>query len=539
MNNWISNAARKVAKFAESNKGQGAQIVCASGISPSGSIHLGNLREVMTVHLVHQELLRQGYDAVHLHFWDDFDRFRKVPANVSPEFEKHIGKPLSEVPHPFGGEGSYADHFIAEFQGCLDQMGVKPDSIRQSEIYAGDAYLDSVIKALEHRNEIFEILVKHQSPEKQIESRKNQDNYYPFSVYSSVSGNDNTQILDYNASTKALTYKCLDSDQTIKAPLEDMLPGKLVWKVDWPMRWQKYQVDFEPGGVDHSTPGSSYTVGKEIVKDIYGGIPPFYIGYSFVSISGNSTKISSSSGTLATPSNALKVLEPAILRWLYVRTDARKSFKISFDDQIMRLYDEWDRLVKKNDEGKAKEAEAFIFEHSTKTTKEAIQYSTNPIPFRVLASAYEITKEDRAGFTRIVLETVGEQELDGDIRIDLAKGWVDEFLPEEDKVLIRDQFDADGFAGLSDQVKEALKTLCSRLDAELDLKQVQSELYAVPKHILGLPRDAKPSPELKLFQREFYQSLYLLLINREKGPRLPTLFNAIGLEKLLLLLGES
>ncbi|MGH3605548.1 MAG: hypothetical protein ACRDQI_16190, partial [Pseudonocardiaceae bacterium] len=58
------------------------QIVRASGVSPSGPIHLGNLREVMTAHLVAEEISSRGYDAVHLHSWDDYDRFRKVPAGL-------------------------------------------------------------------------------------------------------------------------------------------------------------------------------------------------------------------------------------------------------------------------------------------------------------------------------------------------------------------------------------------------------------------------------------------------------------------------
>ena len=75
--------------------------------------------------------------------------------------------------------------------------------------------------------------------------------------------------------------------------------GKLVWKVDWPMRWSVEGVDFEPGGVDHATPGSSYTVGKELVKDVYGGRAPSFVGYSFVGVAGGQVKMSSSRGRRA------------------------------------------------------------------------------------------------------------------------------------------------------------------------------------------------------------------------------------------------
>ncbi|MGV7591833.1 hypothetical protein PJI74_30085, partial [Mycobacterium kansasii] len=65
----------------------GTPVKVASGISPSGPIHLGNLREVMVPHLVSDELRRRGLQVEHIISWDDFDRFRKVPnvpASIRP-----------------------------------------------------------------------------------------------------------------------------------------------------------------------------------------------------------------------------------------------------------------------------------------------------------------------------------------------------------------------------------------------------------------------------------------------------------------------
>ncbi|MGF1635174.1 MAG: lysine--tRNA ligase, partial [Phycisphaerae bacterium] len=102
---WILQVADQVEAFATGRgKGQvgGQNIVCASGITPSGPVHLGNMREVMTVHLVCEELCRRGHRATHLHVWDDYDRFRKVPVGVDAAFAQHLGKPVCDVPDPFG-----------------------------------------------------------------------------------------------------------------------------------------------------------------------------------------------------------------------------------------------------------------------------------------------------------------------------------------------------------------------------------------------------------------------------------------------------
>src|SRR6202044_584421 len=93
---WDDAVAQRVVAHVESAVGAVAgsahPIVCASGISPSGQIHLGNLREVFTTHLVAEALRRHGHDVVHLHSWDDYDRFRKVPAGVNPSFDQYVGR---------------------------------------------------------------------------------------------------------------------------------------------------------------------------------------------------------------------------------------------------------------------------------------------------------------------------------------------------------------------------------------------------------------------------------------------------------------
>ena len=57
--------------------------VCAAGTSPSGSVHIGNFRDVAVPYFVARALKNKGKNVRFLLSWDDFDRFRKVPVNVS------------------------------------------------------------------------------------------------------------------------------------------------------------------------------------------------------------------------------------------------------------------------------------------------------------------------------------------------------------------------------------------------------------------------------------------------------------------------
>ena len=166
--NWIELTADMVEKEVARRSEQGSpikKIVCASGISPSGAIHLGNLREEITVHLVSEELKLRGWEAEHIHSWDDFDRLRKVPANVPGNigFEAHIGKPLADIPDPWGEFPSYASRFKSEFESALSELGIQPRFISQSQAYRRGDYVKDIISAIEQRFAIFDILAEYQT----------------------------------------------------------------------------------------------------------------------------------------------------------------------------------------------------------------------------------------------------------------------------------------------------------------------------------------------------------------------------------------
>ena len=134
---WVTRTADLALRHAESvNGGSLPELVtCASGISPSGPIHLGNLREFLTVHFVAEEIRRRGINVRHLHSWDDYDRFRKVPVGVDPAWSEHIGRPLSAVPDPTGEFPSWAERYKAPLRAALAEMGCEMVEVDQTEMY--------------------------------------------------------------------------------------------------------------------------------------------------------------------------------------------------------------------------------------------------------------------------------------------------------------------------------------------------------------------------------------------------------------------
>lgn len=534
---WIERAADQVEAQAFANKGAQANIVCASGISPSGPIHLGNLREIITVHLIVEELRARGRSAEHIHSWDDFDRLRKVPQGVPSHFAQYVGMPLSSIPDPFGVHASYAEHYKHEFIHSIEQLNIFPRYISQTKEYTRGVYREQIKEALRRRRDIFDVLVKYQTletDEKRSDERR--EEYYPFKVYCEICKRDTTKTTNYAEAGAVVSYTCMECQHHGSFSLDEKIAGKLVWKVDWPMRWAFERVDFEPGGEDHSSPGSSFTVGKELVAQIFGWQAPYYIGYAFVGMGGRS-KISSSLGTNGTPKDALNILEPAILRWLYVRRDATLSFNIDFGKEVLRLYDEWDGLVKGVAAGTSNAIQTKTHQRAIHTSTSKVLTTAHPLPFRFLSSVADITQGNRQQILRIITDHYGPIAAETlDPRLTCAISWATQYQPEDERTLIRTAFAPEVYASLDEEHRACIEFLTTNLPAYWDIDRLTKLVYGTVKVIKGLSIDAEPTEEIKVAQRSFFAALYKLLCSSDTGPRLPTLFLSLGLEKVVELL---
>ena len=136
---------------------------CASGISPSGPVHLGNLRELMVPHLVADEVRKQGVPGRHILSWDDYDRLRRVPAGFPESFAEHIGRPLTAVPDPCGGHENWAEHFKEPLRESLARLAVLVTEISQTQMYTSGAYTEQIITAMRRRADIGAVLARYQT----------------------------------------------------------------------------------------------------------------------------------------------------------------------------------------------------------------------------------------------------------------------------------------------------------------------------------------------------------------------------------------
>ncbi|MCX4414053.1 lysine--tRNA ligase [Streptomyces sp. NPDC053741] len=570
---WVSRFADDVIAESE-RRAPGKPVVVASGLSPSGPIHLGNLREVMTPHLVADEIRRRGHTVRHLISWDDYDRYRKVPngvEGVDDSWQAHIGKPLTSVPAPAGSAyPNWAEHFKAAMTQALDELGVEYDGISQTEQYLAGTYREQVLHAMRHRADIDAVLDRYRTKkdgaagakgrkpqqkkvdEAELEAAEgsgaaDEDDgssgsagYFPYKPYCGNCEKDLTVVTSYDDDTTELNYTCSACGFAETVRLNEFNRGKLVWKVDWPMRWAYEGVIFEPSGVDHSSPGSSFVVGGQIVREVFDGVQPIGPMYAFVGISGMA-KMSSSKGGVPTPADALKIMEAPLLRWLYARRKPNQSFKIAFDQEIQRLYDEWDSLARKVADGTVLPADAAAHARAVGTAAGELPSTPRPLPYRTLASVADITAGAEEQTLRILSELDPSSPLTSldevRPRLDRAENWITTQVPAEARTVVRHEPDKELLGSLDEQGRESLRLLLEGLDSHWSLDGLTTLVYGVPKVLEGLAPDAKPTPELKVAQRSFFALLYRLLVGRDTGPRLPTLLLAVGADRVRTLLG--
>jgi len=512
----IMHWSKKIAEDLIAKHPKLKEFVVASGISPSGSIHIGNFREFITNYYVGKALQTMGKKVRMIFSWDNFDRLRKVPKNVAESlrggqsptkqssFEINIGKALSAIPNPFG-EGSYAKHFQGEFEIALKELQMNEipiDTKSQSDEYQSGRYADAIIHALKSRKKIYDILMSFKTQDGDEGSR---ETYYPIQIYCPTCGKDSTKITSCSPDCETVEYICTGDNTTHTTKIRSAKNIKLAWKIDWPMRWKAEGVHFESAGIDHHSDGGSFDVCSRICREIFDHEPPMSVCYAWVGIKGiSSGNMASSTGVNITPETCLAIYEPEIIRWLYAKYDFGATFDFGFDDTITRHYMEFDRGVAKflgKEDMEDYDRTAFelcLF----KNTK-----SANQVSFGTLATVAPL-----ANFDHALIEKMLGTKVDIE-RTKKVKFWLENYAPEKIYKL-RDTFNAEFFAGLADTEKETLAKLKNFLQQSRTEKDIQEFLY----QIINNPAASKK--ENITAQQRYFKIFYNMLFGRDDGPRL-------------------
>jgi len=507
---WADRAASKI--IAE--KGDKKDYVCASGITPSGVVHIGNFREIMTTYLVAQALLHKKKKVRFIYSWDDYDAFRKVPADITKTWEQHLGLPLTAVPDPWKCHNSYAAHFKNKLEEEIAPFNFPVQFISQTQQYTSCVYAEEIKKALQDRNKIASILNK-------FREEPLPEDWIPLEVFCTKCGKNDTRVLKYDENY-LVHYEC-DCGNSEETDFRKKGNIKLLWRVDWPMRWHYEKVDFEPGGKDHSTAGGSFDTGKEIIKAVWSRDAPTYQMYDFVRVKGAGGKISSSAGNALTIRDVLEVYEPRIVLWMFANYRPNSEFAISFDLDVLKIYEDFDRCERihygiEQPENKGEtEKQKRIYELSASKPQKTMPDQPTFRHLTMLTQIYEgDIKKATQGFKG---DTIA-------MRAQCAWNWIKKYAPEDMRFNIHATITDEAKEMISSSQRQALILLRDRLKKKnFDDQALFNEFYAI-------------CDELKIKNTEFFEGAYLALIGKRRGPKLTHLILAMDKKRLLTLLDQ-
>ena len=308
--------------------------IIATGISPTGILHVGSLREAITGESVRSALKGMGSDVKLIYLIDSFDPLRKRYDFLPEEFEKYVGMPICSIPCPCGKHDNYAHHFIQPFLDVVDSLGVNCEIIWTHELYRDGKFAEMIDQSIKNVDKVESIL-------REVSGRDKK--FTPYNPLCEECGRFTDPILE-TYEFPYVEYQCKCGHHG-KADVRKM-EGKLPWRLEWPAKWKLFGTAVEPFGKDHAAAGGSYDTGKVIVKEIFGGEAPYPIPYEFVQLKSNGqiVQMHKSTGSAVTGLDAIGMTPPEVLNYLFLRVNPSKAIDFDYGMGILDMEDEYDRM---------------------------------------------------------------------------------------------------------------------------------------------------------------------------------------------------
>jgi lysyl-tRNA synthetase class 1 len=487
---WPFEEARKVlSRLKRIPKPTGA-IIFETGYGPSGLPHIGTFGEVARTTMVRHAFRVLTEDKVPtrlIAFSDDMDGLRKVPDNI-PNKEmvaEHLGKPLTQVPDPFGDHPSFGHHNNARLRAFLDTFGFDYEFLSATECYTTGRFDKTLLKVLEHYDAIRDVILPTLGPERRA-------TYSPFLPLSPTTGRVlQVPVVDIDLSSGSIAYKDPDTGKLTQVPVTRG-HCKLQWKADWAMRWAALGVDYEMAG-------------KDLIES--------------VRLDENGEKISKSRGNGLTIEEWLTYASPESLA-LYMFQSPRKAKRLYFD-VIPRAVDEYvGHLAAYPKEDQAAKLMNPVWHIHQGEPPEA----ELPISFALLLNlASASNSEDRGVLWGFIRRYKHDATPEAHPLLDQLVGYAIRYFHD----FVKPNKD---YRAPSEKERAALLDLDARL-AKLPhgvlAEAIQAEVYAV-----GKEHGFEPL-------REWFAALYEVLLGQTQGPRFGSFVELYGIAETRALIAKA
>jgi lysyl-tRNA synthetase, class I len=509
---WPFEEARKVLSRIKRIPQPTGPIIFETGYGPSGLPHIGTFGEVARTTMVRHAFRVLTEDKVPTRlicFSDDMDGLRKVPDNI-PNKEmvtEHLGKPLTQVPDPFGEYPSFGQHNNARLKAFLDTFGFEYEFLSATECYMSGRFDATLLKVLEHYDAIRDVILPTLGPERRA-------TYSPFLPISPATGKVlQVPVIDRDLKSGSVVYKDPDTGKLTQVPVTRG-HCKLQWKADWAMRWAALGVDYEMAGKDLI---DSVRLSGHICR-ILGRQQPEGFNYELF-LDENGEKISKSRGNGLTIEEWLTYAAPESLA-LYMYQSPRKAKRLYFD-VIPRAVDEYvGHLAAYSKEELASQLMNPVWHvHGGNPPQAEL-----PISFALLLNlASASNSEDRDVLWGFIRRYAPDATPEDHPLLDDLVGYAIRYFHDFVKP-------AKQYRAPTEKERAALADLDARLAAlpeKVPAEEIQGEVYAV-----GKEHGFEPL-------RDWFQALYQVLLGQTQGPRFGSFVELYGVPETRALIASA
>jgi len=509
---WPFEQARAVLKHVEKAGLKGEAVIFETGYGPSGLPHIGTFGEVARTSMVRHAFRVLTNDEIPTRlicFSDDMDGMRKAPSNLPNQemLQQHMGKPLTDVPDPFGSHEGFAQHNNARLRGFLDSFGFDYEFFSATQQYRSGAFDEVLLRALERFDKIMDVMLPTLGAERQA-------TYSPFLPISPATGRVlYVPMKKIDAKAGEITFE--DEDGTdVTLPVTGG-NTKLQWKPDFGMRWAALGVDFEMFGKDHQANAPIYSK----ICRILGVEPPVQFVYELF-LDDQGEKISKSKGNGLAVEEWLRYAPQESLS-LYMFTKPKTAKRLHFD-VIPKAVDEYRQHLAAfpgQDADKRLENPVWhIHDGEPPVSGASISFS---LLMNLVSAANAQTKAQLWGFIeRYAPGATPETEPFVDRLAGYALAYYEDFVKP-----------AKSYRAPTDTERAAMEDLVVRLKAldaaETDPEIIQTEVFAA-----GKAHDFEPL-------RDWFQALYEVLLGQSQGPRFGGLAALYGVPETIRLIERA
>jgi lysyl-tRNA synthetase, class I len=503
---WPVAEARRLAERFERAPPQKGHVLFETGYGPSGLPHIGTFAEVFRTTLVRNAFAKiYGLPTRLFAFSDDMDGLRRVPDNIpNPDsIRPHLGKPLTEIPDPFGTAESYGHHMNGKLRDFLDGFGFEYEFVSATECYRSGRFDAALLEVLRHHDEIAAVILPTLGAERRA-------TYSPILPISPRSGRV-LQVPLVARDADAGTVAFRDEDGSL---IEVPVTGghcKLQWRPDWAMRWFALGVDYEMYGKD-LTPSADLS-GR--ICRILGGRPPEGFAYEMF-LDEQGQKISKSKGNGLTAEEWLRY-GPRESLALFMYQQPRRAKRLYFD-VIPRSVDEYLALCQKYPEQSEAERYENPVWHIHGGNPPAVEV---PLTYGVLLNLASVCNTEEPavlwGFISRYVPGASPETLPKlDELVGCAINYYRDFVKPAKRYRAPIPLERAALAELADEL--------AALPAGAEAEEIQTVVYEVGKrHDFASLRD-------------WFRALYETLLGQSQGPRMGSFIALYGLAETVALI---